>query len=315
MKNYYEILGVEKTASDDEIKKSYRKKVIECHPDRNQDDPQAEERLKELNEAYEILKNSRRRRHYDQFGESFYGRGQGKNPFDDIFQDFFTDVLGGPFRKKRTQGSGSGADLRFTVEITYEECALGCEKKIQYLRKVAGEDKKCSLVVTIPAGTPHGQRLRIQGGGDEHKSANHSPKVSGDLFIIVHLLEHPLFRRDGLDVSMTVPLTIHEAVLGTSIAIPTLYGEKQLVVPEGAGKGQKMRLKDLGFVHPKTLVRGDMIVELTLDLPQKLSIKEKKLIEQLAIVSKSYPLVREFRAKVAELLPRKETQQDETINS
>jgi DnaJ-class molecular chaperone len=297
MKNYYDILGVNPDASEDEIKKSYRKLVILCHPDHHQGDPLAEERLRELNEAYEVLKNPNRRKRYDQFGDLGI-KTPGSGGFEEMFQDLFGDVLGGPFRKKRGFGSNKGADLRYILEIDFEECALGCEKRIQYLRKVNGVDTKSTLLVSVPAGAAHGQRLKIQGAGDSSSES----RTVGDLYVVVNLKPHPLFRRMQNELHLTLPITIEEAVLGTTKTIPTLYGAKKLIIPSGTTSHSQIRLKDLGFTQPKAMNRGDMVVEVVMDLPQKLTIQEKKLFEQLGMISKNYPLVREFEDKVSELL-------------
>ena len=299
MKDYYELLGVTADADSDEIKRAYRRLAMQFHPDHHQDDPDAVYKLKEINEAYEILKNPIKRKQYDAFG-AYAGKA---TPIEDFVQDFVSDFLK-PFKKWTKSSLPKGADLRFKLEISLEESAIGCEKQIQYTKKENGFDVSSTLVVSIPAGLASGQRLRIQGAGDSILQNNQ--KRPGDLFVIVNVTPHPLFKREGANVVLELPVTITQAVTGFKGRIPTIYGSTDLnlsasQISDLVRYNKSLQLPQLGFTKPKSVTRGDMFLKIVIDLPEKLSPAEKNLFEQLAKVSKNYPLVREFQNTMSRL--------------
>lgn len=325
-KDYYSVLGVARGASADEIKKSYRKLAMKFHPDKNPGDKKAEEKFKELSEAYEVLSDQKRRDMYDQFGfsganQGFAGAGAGgpgaggfggfggfnpggENPqdFQDIFGDIFGDVFnarggarGGPTRKQR------GADLRYTLNVTFEEAALGCEKSIHFVRSRGGRDETSRLAVKVPAGVKQGQRLRLAGEGDGSPNGG----STGDLFVIINVQDHVLFKREDDDVVLDLPIPYVDAILGTEAEIPTLTSKVQIKIPMGTHSGQILRLKGKGFPKVGGFGSGDMLVRILVDTPENLNAKQKELLEELAKMKQETPMVKSFQDKVGELMRKR----------
>ena len=296
-RDYYDVLGVARTATPDEMKKAFRKLAMQLHPDKNPGDKKAEEKFKEINEAYETLSDPQKRQMFDQFGHAgaqagfrpgaggpfggaggfggfgggaaggpgggfggFGGPGSGggsqenmQDIFGDIFSDFFSGRTrgaggpggpgAGPGPGARPQSRGRGADLRYTLNISFEEAAAGTEKTISFIRQRNSKEETARLQVTVPSGVKPGQRLKLRGEGDA--SANGGG--TGDLYVIVNIQEHALFRRVENDIHMDLPLGFAEAISGTSVEIPTLTGKASLKIPPGTHSGQLFRLKGKGF--------------------------------------------------------------------
>ena len=270
-KDYYEILGVAKDATEAEIKKAYKKMARKYHPDLHQDNPQeAEEKFKEVNEAYEVLKNPQKRAQYDQGGESpFGGQGfygdfspfwQGSMGFEDIFKTFFEQGRRGPAR---------GGDLRYDLSLAFEEAAFGKEVTINL------PDRE-PFKVKIPAGIDQGTRIRVQGAGHP------GPGGNGDLYIYAFIQPHKLFTRRGDDVIIELPITFCQAALGDTMEVPTIDGQASLKIPEGIQSGQLLRMKGKGIPVFKGQGRGDQYVRVKVCTPQQLSPEQKKLLQKFA---------------------------------
>lgn len=317
-KDYYSVLNVARGASAEEIKKAYRRLAMKYHPDKNPGDKKAEEKFKEVSEAYEVLSDQKRRDMYDQFGfaganPGFAGAGAGTGPggfggfggfqqgegadFQDIFGDIFGDVFG-----QRGAGRGArrsrGADLRYTLNISFEDAALGTEKTIHFVRERGGRDEAAKLAVKVPAGVKQGQRLRLAGEGDSAPGGG----AAGDLFVIVNVQDHPLFRREEDDVLLDLPIAYVDAILGTQVEIPTLTSKVAVRVPPGTHSGQVLRLKGKGFPKSGGFGTGDMLVRILVDTPETLDNRQKELLEELAKTNQETPMVRAFHDKVQQLM-------------
>ncbi len=301
-KNFYQILGVPTTATPDEIKRAYRKLAVKFHPDRNPGDSKAEERFKEISEAYDVLKDSKKREIYDQFGatgarggfsgDPFGGfRGAGRGPrgaAGESFQDLFGDIFEDLFRPGAAAGGGAAGfrgaqrarprDLQYNLQITMEEAASGAQPTIHFVRQRAGASETAKLAVQVPPGVKSGQKLKLRGEGDQGEGG----QSTSDLFVLIHIKPHDLFERDGNNVRMDLPLSIVDGALGTEVEIPTLYGKAQLKIPPGTGSGKTFRLKGKGFPQLGARnIQGDMLVRVMIDVPDQWSAEEKKLLEGL----------------------------------
>lgn len=326
-KDYYSLLSVSRSASADEIKKAYRKLAMQYHPDKNPGDKKAEEKFKEISEAYEVLSDPKKREMYDQFGHAGAqgfgggaggpfggfggagagagagGFGQGGDPFQDIFGDVFSEIFGnarGPGAGAgagRTRRPSKGTDLRYTLNISFEESALGCEKVISFMRQRGGKEEPAKLSVNIPAGVKEGQRLKLAGEGDGPMGG-----AAGDLYVIVNIQDHPLFRRNENDVTLDLPIIYTDAILGTNIEVPTLTGKAMIRIPPGTHSGQTFRLKGKGFPKLGGFGSGDMLVKVLVDTPSSLSNRQKELVEELAKSTEGSPLVKAFQEKVNQLM-------------
>ena len=298
-RDYYNVLGVEKNAGDDEIKKAYRKLAMKYHPDRNPNKKEAEERFKEINEAYAVLSDKDKRKQYDTFGkEGFHQRFTQ----EDIFKGFdFDEILSGLFggRGRRESrfgrrggfefgemfgGTGGyqnmgrmpqrGEDAAYDLAISLEDAASGGEKKISYRKNGKTEE----ISVKIPRGIPSGKKLRIAGKGMEGKNGG----PAGDLYLQISVMDHPTFRREGDDLVVEKEITFSDAVLGTSIEVPTLEGMKKVRIPPGTQSHTKLRLKGVGLPRFQGEGKGDELVKVMIRVPRKVTDKGKKLIEELA---------------------------------
>jgi curved DNA-binding protein len=298
-RDYYEILGVNKSASDEEIKRAYRKLAMKYHPDKNPNKKDAEERFKEINEAYAVLSDKEKRKQYETFGkEGFHQRFTQ----EDIFRGFdFDDILSGLFggrgrREFRYGGRGGsdfgdlftgqgsyqdmsrrpqkGEDILYELSISLEEAALGGEKRISYRKNGKVEE----VSVRIPKGIETGKKLRLSGKGMEGRKGG----PSGDLYLQISVREHPIFIREGDDLIVEKEVSFSEAALGTMIEVPTLEGTKKVKIPPGTQSHTKMRLKGLGIPHFQKEGRGDEYVKVIVRVPKRVNDKSKKLIEELA---------------------------------
>lgn len=346
-RDFYDILGVARNATDDEIKKSYRKLAMKYHPDRNPDSKEAEGKFKEAKEAYEMLSDPQKRAAYDQYGHAgvdpnmggFGGGGQGFGGFSDAFGDIFGDIFGGGGARGGRGGPQvyRGADLRYSMEITLEEAAHGHETQIrvpswsncdscggdgaepgskvetcttchgagqvrvaqgffsmqQTCPRCSGSGKyipkpckKChgagkiksqkTLEVKIPAGIDDGMRIRSSGNGEP--GVNGGP--SGDLYVEVHIKEHPVFQREGEDLHCEMPISFIDAALGGEIEVPTLSGKASFDVPEGTQSGRVFRLRSKGIKSLRTALPGDLYIHVQVETPVKLNESQKDLLRK-----------------------------------
>jgi molecular chaperone DnaJ len=342
------VLGVGRTATDVEIKSAYRKLALQFHPDRNPDNPDAEERFKEASEAYSVLADADKRAAYDRFGHAAVsGAGAGPAGFDPtIFQDFtdifgeifgFGDMFGGGGGRSRTRAQ-RGGDMREDMDLEFDEAVFGVKKTVKIRRREICETcsgsgvepgksartcehcggrgqvryqqgffsiartcpdckgtgqivkdpcKDCKgegrqvkareLEIKVPAGVEDGTRIRYSEQGE---SGVHGGPP-GDLYIILHVKEHPFFERDGKDLFCVVPVSIPQAALGTEITVPTMEGEQKLKVPEGTQSGTRFRLRGKGVPSVNGHGKGDLFVEVRVQTPSKLNKRQRELLEEL----------------------------------
>jgi curved DNA-binding protein len=298
-KDYYDILGVNKKASDEEIKRAYRKLAMKYHPDRNPNKKEAEERFKEINEAYAVLSDKEKRKQYDTFGAEGFRQRFSQ---EDIFRGFdFDEILSGLFggrgrREFRFGGRGGfdfgdifagqggyqdtgrmpqkGEDVLYELSISLEEAASGGEKRVSYRKNGRIEE----VSVKIPRGIPSGKKLRLAGKGMQGRNGG----PPGDLYLQISVRDHPIFTREGDDLVVEKEVGFSEAVLGTTVEVPTLEGKKRVKVPPGTQSHTKMRLKGLGLPRFQREGRGDELVKVIVRVPKRVSEKNKKLIEELA---------------------------------
>lgn len=317
-KDYYKILEVAKDASQEEIKRAYRKLARKYHPDVNKE-PDAERRFKEIGEAYEVLKDKEKRAAYDQFGSNWKAGQDFKPPpgweFRDFtgshrsagggvhgFSDFFEALFGqGQTRRRTTADEFSffdrdfvdhGRDIRAKLTITLEESFRGARKSISLTRNVVHgmnlRNETTSLQVTIPQGILEGQQIRLEGQGDI--AMEHGRR--GDLFLEVAFAPHPLFTVSQRDVTMTLPVTPWEAALGAHLQVPTLGGPVDLKLPAGSQSGRKLRLKGKGL-SSKTH-SGDQYVIISVHIPKPETARQKELYEEMARIMPFNPRTKKF---------------------
>ena len=298
-KDYYKVLGVERKATQDEIKKTYRKLAMKFHPDQNPGNKTAEEKFKDINEAYEVLSDPKKRAHYDQLGESYnQWQSRGGNPgnfnwndwvnqqprgqsrqvdfgdYGDVFggfSDFFSAIFGGMPGGARTatRQPARAQVIEQKVEITLEEAYRGTQRLFQI------GDKR--IEVKIPAGATTGTKVRMAGAVPSSMGGH-----KGDLHLVVEILPHSRFKVDGANLTTEIKIDLFTAVLGGSTTVSTLSGEVRLTIPAGTQAGQKIRLSGRGLPklkEPNTF--GDLFVLVKVDLPKKLTDKQRKLFEQL----------------------------------
>src|SRR5271169_237905 len=349
--DYYEVLSVSRDASDQELKTSYRKLAMQFHPDRNPDDPKAEEKFKECSEAYQVLSDPEKRAAYDRYGHAaFQGGGGAGGPFGggfngnaqdlgDIFGDLFGEMfnMGGSGRQaSRVQ---RGRDLRYDLTLEFEEAVFGKEKEITIRRMETCTDCKgsgaakgkapvtctqcggrgqqrfqqgffsvartCSacggtgtlivdpcttcrgetrvqtehkILVKVPAGVEQDTRIRYSGEGESGKFAG----PAGDLYVVLHVKAHKFFERDGDDLHCVMPISFPQAALGTELEIETLEGPSTIKIPEGTQSGKAFKLRGKGVPHLNASGKGDLIVEIRVQTPNKLNKQQKELLRQLS---------------------------------
>lgn len=305
--DYYKILGLNKSASTDEIKKVYRKLALKYHPDRNPGNKEAEERFKKISEAYAVLSDPEKKKQYDTFGSQAFsqkfsqedifsnfdfssifrdlgfggGGGQGAD-FSRVFmggrqqrgRDPFSDFFGGQQHSQQPIPQ-RGNDLEYNLSMTLEEAYTGSEKRISFRKGKENED----IQFKIPKGICSGQKLRLSGKG----SAGAYGGPSGDLYINVKVLPHSVFTREGNDIFINKNINFTEAVLGTSIDIPTLAGTKKRIrIPSNTQNNTKVRMKGYGLPSFKKSGKGDQYVKILIEIPKKLSEKQLELVKKLA---------------------------------
>lgn len=337
-KDYHQILNISRDASDEEIKKAYRKLALQYHPDRNPNDKSAEEKFKEINEAYEVLSDQDKRYRYERFGSvddtgSIFDFGFRGN-FDDVFNDLFSDFFGGQRQRQR-----KGEDLRYNLQIEFEEAIFGVEKEIEIPKEeqcpvcsgtriepghqpsvckacsgrgqvrhshgfftinrtceycngegfiIKDPCKACKgkgvkrtkkkLTIKIPPGVDTGTRLKLRGEGTQGYGAT----TPGDLYVVVHVKEHPVFERHGDDIAVQVDVSFPLLCLGGEITVPTVEGETRITIPPGTPPGKVFRAKGLGVTKSNGYGRGDELVYLNIAIPTELTERQRALLEDLA---------------------------------
>lgn len=304
-KDYYKILGVERTADAKAIKKAYRELARRYHPDANPGDKRAEQRFKEISEAYEVLSDPEKRKRYDEIGQNwqnfdwsqfqqggghwwktgpgemrFHFETPGYSGFSDFFKMFFGDM--DPFTdadlfwepKGRARG---GADTEAQVELTLEEAFAGAEKEFI----INGRHLK----VKIPAGVRDGYKVRVprQGGSGRYGAP------AGDLYLSIALLPHPVFQLNGKDLECEVPVSVTEAVLGGQIDIPTFRGPVSLRIPPRTQSGKIFRLRGMGMPDPGGGNPGNLLVKIKIVIPESIGQKEQELYKRLSELNKENP--------------------------
>ncbi|MEO6909467.1 MAG: molecular chaperone DnaJ [Edaphobacter sp.] len=368
--DYYEVLSVSRDASDQELKTAYRKLAMQYHPDRNPDDPTAEEKFKECSEAYQVLSDADKRAAYDRYGHAAFnggGAAAGGNPFTgaqdlgDIFGDIFGEMFnmggGGGRKASRVQ---RGRDLRYDLTLEFEEAVFGKEREITIRRMETCVDCKgsgaargkapvtctqcggrgqqrfqqgffsvartCSvcggtgtlivdpcqtcrgetrvqtehsILVKVPAGVEQDTRIRYQGEGEAGKFAG----PAGDLYVVLNVKAHKFFEREGDDLHCVMPISFPQAALGTELEIQTLEGPSTIKVPEGTQSGKEFKLKGKGVPHLNSYGKGDLIVEIRVKTPGKLTKPQKELLRQLSetMVVENTPTSRGLFEKVKEM--------------
>ncbi|TYB31225.1 MAG: molecular chaperone DnaJ [Candidatus Mcinerneyibacterium aminivorans] len=353
-KDYYEVLGVDRDASQDEIKKAYRKLARKYHPDKNPGDEKAEEKFKEITEAYQVLSDPQKRKKYDQFGHSGvdqegfnFNRGNYSDfgdlgdIFGDLFGDFFDQGFGGGRSRRgssRTRRGEKGRDLRYKLTVDFEEAVFGTSKSIKFTKMIectecngtgaAGGAKpstcnkcngtgqvkmsrgffvmrqtcpkcggtgqiikdKCSrcsgsgrirdtkeLEIKIPAGVDNGSILKLNGEGEAGRNGG----PPGDLYVEITVNKHSYFERDGNDIKTEIHISYPEAVLGTKKKIRTLDGRAELKIPPGTKSGKIFRMRNKGVQSLNSNKRGDQLVKVIVDIPNKVSKKAENLLKEL----------------------------------
>ena len=352
-RDFYEVLGVSKTAPADEIKKAYKKIALKNHPDRNPGDDEAIERFKEAAEAYEVLSDPDKRARFDRFGRAgVKGPGGGGGPqFSDLGDIFshFSDLFEGfgVFGQRGGRGAGKGADIKSSVSIDLPSAATGCEREIRVKRKKpctrckgngaepgteparcdycggqgqviqsqgffrvqttcpacrgqgrvirhkcntcygsGREDEESTITVKIPAGVDNEQILCLRGEGESGVQG----AGPGDLYVVVHVKEHPLFRRQGTHLLCRIPLSYTQAALGTTVEIPLIRGRQTLEIAAGTQPGDVVVLRGKGMPELRGGRSGDLHVEIQLEVPRKLDPEQESLLRKLAEIEKSHVL-------------------------
>jgi DnaJ-class molecular chaperone len=297
--DYYEILGVGRKASQAEIQKAYRKLARKHHPDMNPDDRKAAEQFKKIQEAYDVLNDPQKREMYDQYGNAFESMGGGAGPhwhtyrggpegFQDVdfgqvfgqsgeggfggFEEILRQFAGGR-QRRRPSPRWPGADLQHSLHIPFNTSITGGQAQLS-VRRGSGEIE--TITVKIPAGIEDGKKIRLRGQGEPSPSGG----PPGDLLITVHVAQHPLFRRRGNDLEVSVPVTLAEAALGASIDVPTPQGEISLKIPPGTSGGKRLRVKGMGAPGPSG-TKGDLYAEIQIVLPKSMDEESLELIRQL----------------------------------
>ena len=283
--DYYSVLGVSKDASDKEIKKAYRKLARDHHPDTNPDDAVAEARFKEVNEAYEVLGDAETRKEYDHARDMGYFVGgprgaQQRVTIEDLFGGPSAGAGGSPFDLFGGGGGGfadlfqqaanrprAGHDVNAEMDLTFHESIEGTLKQLSINGQV--------VKVKIPQGVANNAKIRLRGKGAP--GSNGGP--NGDLYVTVHVADHPVFGRHGRNLSLTVPITFVEAALGADINVPTLDGKVRLRIPAGTANGKKFRVRGKGVTTSKGT--GDLMVTVEVAVPDDLSDDDRTLLEQL----------------------------------
>lgn len=290
-RDFYDVLGVPRGASQEDLRKAYKKLARRHHPDSNQQDPEAAKKFAEITEAWEVLGDEQKRQQYDQFGHAASGGGhpfQGGNPFQGFgggsgMQFDMEDLLGGMFggggggfggQRRGAGRARKGDDVRAEITVPFAVAAEGGEHTLT----LQNGSKSERIAVKVPAGIDQGQTIRLAGQGNPGPGGG----ASGDLLVTVSIAPHPWFRREGFNLVVEAPVTPSEAALGTRIEVPTLSeGTGMLSIPPGTSSGSRLRLRGKGVRNPKTGERGDQFVSLKIVVPKELSAAAREAYEQL----------------------------------
>ena len=299
-KDFYEILGVDKKAGADEIKKKYRSLARELHPDKTKGDDALEEKFKAVSEAYDILSDSKKRAEYDE-ARSLFERGGFRGPmggqggggdFSDLFgggspNDIFANLFGGGGVRR---GPRKGQDLQTESTITFKEAIIGTTLGL----KLPGDDGKTQTITArVPAGVNDGAKIRVKGKGAPGEAG------PGDLFILLHVKPHPIFSRKGENILLTLPVTFVEATLGADIKVPTLDGDEVTVrLAPGTPNGRTLRVKGRGI--KKGSVIGDLLATIEVQVPQKIEGDASEALKKFAEATSNHDVRLEFRAKASQ---------------
>jgi DnaJ-class molecular chaperone len=283
MKDYYKILGVEKNASEEEIKKAFRKLAHAYHPDKAGGD---ETKFKEANEAYSVLSDKKKRSQYDAFGSAGAGAGGFQGGFDPgsfgfDFTGFgngnfdagdLSDILSSIFGGRRVR---RGRDVAVDIELSFQESIFGVERKVVINSKLV---KQKEVAISVPPGIDDGQMIRLSGMGETLEGG-----VPGDLYVKVHVRKHPYLRKEGYNLGMDLKVLLSEALLGAEKSLHTLDGEITLKVPTGTKHGTILRVKEKGVPYAQggKSNRGDLYVRILVEVPEKLSKEARKAVEEL----------------------------------
>jgi len=301
-KDFYAILGVDKKASGDEIKKKYRSLAREFHPDKTKGDDALEEKFKAVSEAYDILSDSKKRAEYDE-ARSLFERGGFRGPmggqgggggggFSDLFgggspNDIFANLFGGGGVRR---GPRKGQDLQTESTITFKEAIIGTTLE---LKLSLDGGKPQTITARVPAGVNDGAKIRVKGKGAPGEAG------PGDLFILLHVKPHPIFSRKGENILLTLPVTFVEATLGADIKVPTLDGEEVTVrLAPGTPNGRTLRVKGRGI--KKGSVVGDLLATIEVQVPQKIEGEASEALKKFAEATASHDVRMEFRAKASQ---------------
>ncbi len=314
-RDLYAILEVARDAGEDDIRTSYRRLARRHHPDVNPGDREAEERFKAVSGAYSVLSDPEKRRNYDEFGEAsldsgfdpnaarrmqeefgarFGGGGAGRFDGEQFSFGGLEDILSGLFRSGGAGGQAHlrarGPDVEAELELDFLEAARGCEKRLNLARPRAdGGVQQDTVSVRIPPGVEDGGRIRLRGkGGDGIGGA-----PAGDLFARVRVRPHPVFRRDGLDLHLTLPVTVSEAILGARVDVPTLDGRATVTVPPGTDGGSRLRLRGKGVEREGS--RGDLYAVVQIRVPKELDEAGREGVDRLAASDTADPRKELFR--------------------
>jgi molecular chaperone DnaJ len=322
-RDYYEVLGCDRAADEAEIKKAFRSLALKHHPDKNPDDHAAEERFKEANEAYAVLSDPDKRAAYDRFGHAAFGVPQPGNwgtgfSASVSVGEVFDGILGDLFGRRRKVG---GRDLRYTLELSFEEAAFGIEKTIRFTkhpecaacegkgRRGPGACRACDgngrirlereYTVKVPAGTSDGAVRRVAREGEPGRRGG----APGDLHVLIRVAPHPLFKRQGHDVLTDLPVSFPQAALGAQVDVPTLDGKVKMRIPAGTQSGRVYRLRSKGIPRANG-ERGDQHVRIIVETPTNLTARQRELLEELAKERGdvlAHPRKKKFLDKVREL--------------
>ncbi|MFQ3176770.1 MAG: molecular chaperone DnaJ [Psychromonas sp.] len=274
----YEVLGVDKSATDVEIKKAYKKLAMKFHPDRNPGNPAAQDSFREVKSSYEILSDPEKKQEYDDFGHQAFDPSHrpnsGFNRHDGFGQSSgdYNDIFGDMFRQRHQPRPEKGSDLRYRITLTLEEAINGCQKEVKL------PNTEQFLKVNLPAGIDQGQSVRLTNKGNPGTLG----AANGDLLVEINLIKHALFDRQGNDLYCSIPVSFPTAALGGTIEAPTFDGQISFKIPKGTQAGRKFRIKGKGITAMKNAVKGDLIYEVIINTPTILTEEQESLLTELA---------------------------------